>query len=355
MKVMKYSKKLAPVVAALALAATVVTPASAATLSSISLSPSDSRVSQTSIYTITQSSVTTSNIRCIRVEFDTAADGSGGKPAGMTITGATFNAGSNIVPTPASWSPSNNNGTGVISITEATGETPASASSRTIVLGAITNPSSAGTVYALVNTYNNTDCSTSPVDAGVVAFAITDGTVVSAIVDPTLTFTVSDNAAACNGVSPTANTSGSGTAVSLGRVNTGNLPFRSQNLAVSSNANGGYTVYARYTGQMNDGAGHNIANWTGTNASPTATWAANTEAFGYTSSDATLGTGTANRFTNGGAKFAALSTTDSEVSYAASGPVASDTNCVGYQIGVAGTTRAGSYSTTVVYTAVPVF
>ena len=74
---------------------------------------------------------------------------------------------------------------------------------------------------------------------------------------------------------------------------------------------------------------------------------------GYTVDDATLSP-TANRFTNGGAKFAAMTTSNPEVHYG-SGVASNDADCIGYQVGVSAATPAGTYSTTVTYTAVPVF
>lgn len=179
---------------------------------------------------------------------------------------------------------------------------------------------------------------------------------VSVTVDPQLLFVVADNVGgSCNGVSHGAGTTANGTSVSLGHLTPGVLRFRSQNLTVTSNAGGGFTVYARYSGAMVDG-GRDVDDWTGTNASPTATWLAGTEAFGYTTSDASLSTssGAANRFTSGGAKFAKLTTSDEEVSYSATGPV-DDTQCVGYQAGASTFTAAGAYSTSVIYTAVPLY
>jgi hypothetical protein len=85
---------------------------------------------------------------------------------------------------------------------------------------------------------------------------------------------------------------------------------------------------------------------------PTATWSAGSAYYGYTVDDSTLSP-TANRFTNGGAKFAAMTTSHAEVHYG-SGTASNDANCIGYQVGVSAATPAGTHSTTVIYTAVPV-
>src|SRR5688572_8165547 len=145
---------------------------SAATLTGASVTLSDPRPSTATVsYDFQASNVTTSAIRCIRVEFDMSADGTGGKPTGMDVTNAALSASSDYIPTPASWSVSNNNTTGVSSVTFASGETPASASARNLILTTITNGSVADNdYYVIFNTYNNTDCSTSPVDSSVVGF-----------------------------------------------------------------------------------------------------------------------------------------------------------------------------------------
>ena len=169
--------------------------ASAADLTTESTALSDPTISHAATtYTITQSGVSLSPIMCIKVLFSVNADGTGSIPVGMSITGATYNAaGSTYVPDVQTWVASGNNGTGVVSITNATGETPASAGPDAIVLTGITNGSTANTSYfTTVSTYNNTDCATSPVDVnGQSAYVFTAGVQVSATVNPTLTFAVS--------------------------------------------------------------------------------------------------------------------------------------------------------------------
>lgn len=322
-----------------------------ATLTGGSVTLSDSRPSTTSVsYTIDFDGVTTSAIKCINVAFKDAATG-GSKPTGMTITSAALGGSSDYIPTPASWSVSNNNTTGVSSITFATGETPASATDRTVILTGITNGStSATTYYVQFATYNNTDCSTSPVDSGTIAFIYTDGQAVSATVDPSLSFTISavSTSQTVNGATTTdASTT---TTVPFGTLSTSANQIVAHDLAVGTNAQNGYTVTIKSTAALSSGS-HDMADHSGTNASPATFSAAGTEAFGYTTEDATLGTGTANRFTSG--KWAAFTTSPLEVVYSAA--AASETTRTGYQVGISATTQAGSYSTTVVYTATPTY
>ncbi len=332
---------------------------SAATLTTASVTLSDSRPNTASIsYDFQASNVTTSAIKCLKVEFDMAADGSGGKPTGMDITSAAFSGSSDYVPTPASWSVSNNNTTGISQITFATGETPASAASRNAILTGITNGSVADNDYYLIfSTYNNTDCATTPVDSSTVGFLFTNGQAVSLAVDGSLSFTIAgvtgNGSLAVNGATITNGLATTPTTIPFGTITSSTNKVAAQDLLVSTNSGGGYTVYTRYTAQPTSGA-NTINNHTGSNAAPTAFSAAGTEAFGYTTEDATL-SGTADRFTSaGGNKWAAFTTSNAELIFSSTA-VSSQTTRVGFQTGIATTTEPGSYVTSVIYTAVPVY
>lgn len=328
--------------------------ASAATLNGASLLLADSRPSQTSIsYTFDADNVTTSTTRCIKMVFATTSTGTTA-PTGFSSTSAALSGSSDYIPTPGSWSvDASTNGT--VLITLAGGETPASASDRTVILTGITNGSTAETTYFLqFSTFSNTNCSTGPIDSVVVAFVYTNGQVVSLSVDPSLTFLVDavSSSQSVNGATTTVVTT-DGT-IPFGTVTTSANAIAAHDLTVSTNAAGGYTVYIRYTAQPTSGS-NTIDNHSGTNASPTAFSAAGTEAFGYTTNDATLGTGTVDRFTSsGGNKWAAFTTGNLEVAYSATA-VANQTTRVGYQVGVSGSTEAGNYTTNVILTALPVY
>jgi hypothetical protein len=296
------------------------------------------------------SGVSLAPIKCIKIQFSDTATGTT-KPTGMTITGALLSASSNYVPTPASWTVANNNANGTTSITYATGETPASAASRTVVLTTITNGSTAGTTYyAQFSTYNNVDCSTSPVDSSTIAFIYVNGQTVSATVDPTLSFSIAGVASAQSVNGATTSVATTTTTIPLGTLSTGANTIAAHDLTIGTNANSGYTVTVKYTGALASGS-HNITDHTGTNAAPTAFSAAGTEAFGYTTNDATLGTGTAGRFIAN--NWSGFTTSPLEVAYNAA-PV-SQTIRVGYQAGISATTPAGAYTTTVVYVATPTY
>jgi hypothetical protein len=294
----------------------------------------------------------------MQFEFDTAADGSGGKPTNMNVTSAAFGASSDYVPTPASWSVSANNTTGVVNVTFASGETPASNAGRNAILTTITNGSVADNDFFLIfRTFNNTDCATSAVDNATVGFIYTTGQAVSVSVDSVLSFTIAgiagDGVATVNGATLTNGLTTTSTTIPFGTITSSANRIAAQDLTVSTNSGGGYTVYTRYTAPPTSGA-NTISDTAGSNASPAAFNAAGTEGFGYTTEDSTL-SGTAARFTSsGGNKWAPFTTSNAELVYSAAA-VNNQTTRVGFQTSIANTTEPGSYVTSVIYTAVPVY
>ncbi len=354
----KLIKKILASTLALAVGLTPLTPVlsgvSAASLTGSKVALSDSRPSGTSVsYDLEFDNVTTSAIKCLKVEFDTAADGTGGKPTGLDITSAALSGSSDYIPTPASWSVSNNNTTGVSSITFATGETPAGATDRNVILTGITNGSTAETgYYAIFSTYNNTDCTSSGVDTGIGTFIYVTGQAVSLTVDPTIAFNVAAVASSqtVNGATTTV-TSTDGT-IPFGTVTTGALSIAAHDATVTTNAGSGYTIYIRYTAKPTSGS-NDIDDHSGSNAAPSA-MSAGTEAFGYTTNDSSL-SGTATRFTDSAPEYAAFTTSNAEVAYSAAA-VSSETTRIGYAVGISGTTPAGTYgASTVILTATPAY
>lgn len=326
----------------------------AADLSGESLTLSDPRISQASVtYTMDVSTVTTSAIRCIRIEFDTAFDGSGGMPSGMSITGATYDAtNSDYIPDAETWTASGNNGTGVVEITNATGETPASASARTVVLTGMTNGSTANTTYyAILSTYNNVNCSSSPVDTtGVATLVFTETVTVNARVAPNLTFTVLCNSGACS--SNTLNIPESGAALSSGAVSNNDQ----LTLATSSNATSGFVMSYNATTTLTSPDTDTISSIGGT---PTASspgteqygmnLAANTgfgtapsgSGCGSTTTDTDYDTANEYAYETHASNFATLVTT--------AGPSNTCTFTVSHIVNIGGATEAGLYSNTEKY------
>jgi hypothetical protein len=326
-----------------------------ASLTSGSVAMTSAVPSATSVtYTLTFSGVTTSAIKCIKVAFSDAAT-AGSKPSNMSITGLALSGTSTYIPTPASWTVSNNNSTGVSSITFASGETPASASNRTVVLTGITNGDTAGTKYFLqFSTYNNTDCSSSGVDSSTINFIYTTGQVVSATVDPTLSMSVAGvSSGATLKSAADVNITTTSSTIPFGTLTTASNKIAAHDITVGTNANTGYTTTIRYSGTLSSGS-HSITDHTGTNASPTAFSAAGTEKFGYTTNDAVLGTGTTGRFGSNNV-WAGFTTTASTNEVAYSNVAVSETTRIGYQVGISSTTPAGAYSTTVDLISTPLY
>lgn len=335
----------------------------AATLSTASVALSDPRPVQTSSYTFTGSSVTNTGIQCVKVIFSTTATGDTA-PAGFDGTAGTVTAASStlINSSSAGWSLAKSDGTSssgqanIWQYTHATTSvTPSTLTGATFILAGITNSSTADTAfYFKVSTFNNTNCTTSPVDNAAVEFINTNGSTLSLTVDNTLSFTVNSvaSSAGCDGTTTTQ--ASTATTIPFGTVTSGSNSVVCQDLTAATNATNGYTIFARYTAAPANALSQTIADWTGTNASPTVFSSPGTEAYGYSTNDATLGTGTANRFTNVSQKWAAMTTSNAEVAYEAAG-VTSTTYRIGHQVGVSNITRPGTYTTTVVYTCTPVY
>jgi len=330
--------------------------ANAGTLSTAKVALSDPRPSTTAVnYTFTGSSVTTSTIKCIKFVFATTATGST-VPTGFdsSVGAVALNgAGTNYVPTPASLTLTKTTN-GTLTLVDAAGQTPASASARTVSIDGITNSTVADTSYYLrINTYNNVDCATTPVDNSTVQFINTNGSTLSLTVDNTLTFTVNAvaGAALCNGATSTQ--ASTATTIPFGTVNASANQIVCQDLTASSNGTNGYTIFARYTAKPTNALSQTILDLAGApNSTPITFTAAGTEAYGYTTDDGTLGTGTAGRFVPN--KWAAMTATNAEVAYEAAG-VSSTTYRIGHEVGIGLTTFPGTYTTTVIYTCTPVF
>jgi hypothetical protein len=329
--------------------------AQAAILTGGKLSISDSRPTTASVdYTTTMAGVSTgTGIACIRLKFNTAADGSGSVPTGLTTTGGAFNtAGSTFITTWTSWS-GTFTANGIIDITKSSG-TSTPNSSGTVKITGVTNGSTADTSYfMLFNTYTGSNCSTGPTDSGVIKFIYTAGQAVTMTVDPTLTFTIAGYSGTVNGEATTVSAT-NGT-IPFATVTTSDNAVAAHTLTVNTNAAGGYTVYTRYTGQLGFGGSTFIDDVTAVNSDPdTFPATQGVEAFGYTTDETALGTGTVDRFTNPANQWAKFTTSDAEVAYSG-GPVSNDVTHVAYQAGIAGDTKAGAYTTTIIFTATPTY
>lgn len=308
----------------------------AASYTSGSISLSTPAINATgATYTVTLGGVTTTPIACIQVQFTTVI-GTTAKPSGMNVTSAAFSPTSNYVPTPGSWTVTNNNTTGIVQLTNGTGETPASATGRTIVLSGITNGSTAGvSYYAQVNTFNNTDCTSSAVDNGTLPFAFSDSVVVTATTNPTLNFSVGSTSCALGTLSKVAPTTCTHT------------------ITAGTNAVGGYTIsYLAAPTLTSSGTGNptiaaNATPLTSSPGSPQFGFNLRDNATPNVGADPSGGSGTpstnyntADSFTfeTGGANIATATGTTDDTTFTAT-----------YLANISSSTAAGSYSTAVTY------
>lgn len=125
-------------------------------------------------------------------------------------------------------------------------------------------------------------------------------------------------------------------------------------ITTSTNAYNGYIVNARTTGPLTADS-ETIPNYSGTNSSPT-TWAG--YGFGYTTNDNNLIGGTADRFTNGGPKYAGFTTSspgDPVADHAGpvTSPIVDEQFTIGYRVTANPEQAPGNYETTVLYIVVP--
>lgn len=348
------AKQLTTIIAIAGLLAAFVLPAiPVGALTNSSLTLSDPRTSQTNVtYTFDAQNFTTATpVACIQLQLNTAADGSGS--AVGTSTGASLV--SSTVITTGQWTLDATTN-GLLELTHNTTNEAPNASGN-FVFGGITNGATEGTTYyAIFTSYTNSGCTGgSEVDQQTVAYVFKNGELVQLTIDPTLTFTCSSVSSGLdvNGATTTADSTASG--IDFGNAVTfAANGISAHDINVSTNATNGYTVYIRHTGDLSNGS-DTIANHTGTNAAPTTFSAAGTESWGYTTEDGSLTTGTADRFTNGGPNWAGFTTSNEPVIYNTAATSGTETTRVGHQVGVATTTPAGTYQTTIIYTVASVY
>jgi 6-phosphogluconolactonase (cycloisomerase 2 family) len=180
-------------------------------------------------------------------------------------------------------------------------------------------------------------------------YALAEQSTITVSVEPTLSFSVTGyNAGTCNGATITA-TDSTSTAMNL-RSTTGANDIAGQSLEISTNAASGYSLYTRYTGVLTANSG-TIPNVASSNATPAVFPSPGTAGFGYTTDHALSGVST--RFQSN--LWAAFSTSNAQVAFASAGPVTNDQTHLCVQVGIASSTPAGTYATTLIYTAVPSF
>ncbi len=341
----------------------------AATLTSAKDVISDSRAGVASIHTFTFTTPTATSIKTIDFQFCTAASGTCTAPTGMILTASpTLGTVTNIAGTgySATGTSATCTGTGNTACTATlTVTTPSAQSAVAVVVpfnSGITNPTSADTTTFVRITTK--DGGASAIDSSTVAFATLTSTSITmtASVDPTFSFSVAAVSSGGTVNTATTNITTTATTIPFGTLTSGSTKIGAIDTTVITNASGGFTITINALADppLSDGS-KNIDYFTGTNASPTS-WSSpagssanvNTGFLGYTTEDATLGTGTAARFTTSAPKWAGLDTTASEVVYNAAGTTSLTTR-IGWQAEVNALQPSGSYSGTVILVATPTY
>lgn len=228
----------------------------------------------------------------------------------------------------------------------------------------ITNPSA--------GSYTISMAGTGYTDSAELQVAVIAGVTTSLAVSASLSVTIAavDASQSINGATTGITTTA--TTIPFGTMTVNADKIGAQTVTVSTNAAEGYTTSIHWFGTgTNDGltSGSNnidgFTNATATNGDPKA-WVAgtnpsgtganvNTGWYGYTTEDATLGTGTVDRFTSsGGDKWAPFSLTPYEVAYT-DAPVNAEATKIGYKVEVNALQPQGSYSGTTEYITTPIF
>lgn len=143
--------------------------------------------------------------------------------------------------------------------------------------------------------------------------------------------------------------------ITFDRLNGGNSytdSSKSTVLTTSTNAYNGYIVYARETAALTSPVG-TIPDYTSPNSAPT-TWSGT--GFGYTTDDTNLSGGTASRFS--GDKYAGFTTSSpgdpvADHSGPVLSPISNETFTISYRVTADSLTKAGTYTTTILYIVAP--
>jgi len=322
----------------------------AASIANREIKISDSRPSQSSVTYDFEGDHSNTTVMCLKIQFCTAATGTCTVPTGMSTTSATRDDSNWSGWTATNWTIDNTTN-GTVKYTYATGE--AGGSNYSFSTSGITNPSSAGTYFARVSTYTNTDCSTGETDTGVVAFAVVSGVSVSATVAEYLSFSISDS------VIGFGTWSGGSTAVRWATADEAGATSEPANgepsqLTISTNASGGVGVTIKDEG---DGSNAGLYDSTTTElieAAASSAVTAGTEGFGAYGKNASANLTIDEGFDNDSTSDLAISRSP-QTFVSSSGAISSETVDLALKAAIAATTPAGSYSDTIILVATPVY
>lgn len=351
----------------------------AADFTSYKVEIGDSRSGTATYHRFTFVTPSTTSIKTIDFQYCTTASGTCTAPSGMVLAASpTLGTVAGIGGTTYTASSTSGSCTGTgntnCTLTLTVGTPGAQSAGGTVIVPfstGITNPTTTNSTYFVRITSKDNGAAT--IDGpSAAAFAVLTSTSIAmtATVDPNFTFTVNGVSVAgnFNGGSGNINTTTTANTIPFGTIATGSARIAAHDLTVTTNAGSGYTITASHAANTQSGnpplvsgTSNNIDAFSGTNASPS-TWSSpagtsantNTGYFGYSTEDATLCTGTPNRFTNGGAKWAGSTTVGAEVACSTTG-VSNETTRVGWEVEANNIQPAGAYTGTVILVATPTY
>ncbi|MBU0648064.1 hypothetical protein KJ855_02690 [Patescibacteria group bacterium] len=225
----------------------------------------------------------------------------------------------------------------------------------------INNPAAVGSYPVNFFVHQNNDGTGPILFQNTATVAINNTINVQAEVSQTLTFTVTGVASGqtVNGENTTL--AAGNNLINYGTLNGANTVVSAQDLTVNTNATSGFTVTIQTSANLTSGA-DTVPYFPATNAAPT-TWIAPVEGsgtegyWGYTTDDATLGTGTAARFIAN--KWAGFSTSPLEVFYHDAPVDGTGTGTgitrVGHQLQITNFQESGTYTSTMTYVCTAVY
>lgn len=307
-------------------------PASAAQLTSRSLTLGSSAASAVTTNKYDFTIPASTSVGSIRFQYCTSASGTCTVPAGLTTTAATLAAqsgatGFTIVNT--------TNGAPYITRT-------ASAASGAVsyTLGNVTNPSATNTTfYVRVATYASIDTTGGITDSGTVASSTANQITVSASVDETLVFCTGTS-----GITTTSCAGATGNTLNLGALSTGAATTGTSQIGASTNAGSGYSVTVAGN-TLTSGVYTITANTAGAASTP------GTEQFGLNLATTGAGAGVVGTGYSGtNYRF-----DPSAAVASAAGPTGFNLYTVTNLANIAASTEAGSYATTLTYVATATF
>ncbi len=306
--------------------------ASAAQLTVRKVTLGSSVASASTSYQFDFTTATTTTFQSFSADICTTASGSCSTPAGFDNSASTFTSST----LSGTWTVSTATA-GSIRASASSASSTTAASAKQIIFGAVTNPNATNsTFFARITLYSDASWAT-PVDVGTVAASTAGQITVTASVDETLTFTLS------------------AATVALGTLTTSTTGSGISTMAAATNAASGYAITVNGT-TLTSGANTitALASQTassqgtsqfGINLKDNATPNVGTEVSGSGTGTASANYGTADQY-----RFVTGDTVAS-----ASVPTNSNTYTVSYVANIAGSTKPGSYSTTLTYIATATF